>query len=136
MFGARKHKMAINNMVGQTIRAIGGGSVGDDEMVFIAESGARFKFWHNQDCCENVRIEDVCGDLNDLIGSPLISASEIDGGTEDSSIDSSTWTFYVFGTAKGTVTVRWLGESNGYYSERVDYYEDWSCFSKDLNLEN
>ena len=45
-------------------------------------------------------------------------------GPKPESADSYTWTFYRFSTVKGTVTVRWFGESNGYYSESVSYREE------------
>lgn len=87
--------------------------------MFKLETGEVFLFYHVQDCCEDVRIDQIDGNLDDLIGNPLLMAEETtqlgdtDWGTE-------TWTFYKFATVKGYVTVRWKGESNGYYSESVD----------------
>ena len=78
------------------------------------------RFQHHQDCCESVYIEDICGDLDDLVGSPLLEAEEVsDYEGEDTGDESYTWTFYKFATRKGFVTVRWYGSSNGYYSESV-----------------
>ena len=72
-------------------------------------------------------IEDINGDLDDLLNTPIVVAAESaqrdvnpEGVTKESQ-DSFTWTFYKLGTIKGHVTVRWLGTSNGYYSESVDF---------------
>jgi len=98
---------------------------GDDELLFTMDNGDRYIMYHSQNCCEHVRIEDINGDLNDLVGSPVLQAEVVSGETQDSweeeRQDSYTWTFYKFATIKGSVTLRWLGESNGYYSERVDF---------------
>jgi len=98
------------------------GAVGDGEMLFVTEDGERFLFTHMQDCCETVDINDIVGDLEDLVGSPLLIAEEVSGATEpdEEHYESYTYTFYKFATIKGYVDVRWLGESNGYYSESVD----------------
>ncbi len=102
------------------------GKVGDDEIVFVAASGESFKLHHPQDCCESVTVEDICGDLGDLIGSPILQAEESTSETNPEGVqpeyqDSFTWTFYRIATAKGQVVIRWYGESNGYYSESVDF---------------
>jgi hypothetical protein len=96
-----------------------------DEMIFTLDNGQRFKLFHNQDCREQVSIEDVIGDLQDLIGLPLTMAEVVSGGEDVGPIneweESFTWTFYKLATVKGYVTVRWYGTSNGYYSESVDF---------------
>lgn len=97
-----------------------------DSVVFTLVNGDKYQLYHRQDCCESVSVEDVIGDVQDLIGSPLLMAEE---STSDSNPpdthkkwqDSFTWTFYRLATIKGYVTIRFYGESNGYYSESVDF---------------
>ena len=109
----------IEDMVGKVFTSIRNE---DTELVF-ENATERFVFFHAQDCCEHVSIEDVCGDLEDLVGEPLLIAEEVSGETpvdfNEMDHESVTWTFYKFATRKGYVDVRWLGESNGYYSEGV-----------------
>jgi hypothetical protein len=94
-------------------------------MVFTTSEGRMFKLYHDQDCCENVQIEDVIGDLQDLIGSPILLAEEVvnpdDTQVHEDDDESCTWTFYKLATVKGYVDIRWFGTSNGYYSERVNF---------------
>ena len=120
-----------------------------DELHFTTHDGQLYNMHHQQDCCENVYIDDIIGDLQDLINTPILSAREASdsdcteaqrdvmddeefvmhklitfdddpSGTEE----SETWTFYLFRTIKGSVTLRWHGSSNGYYSERVDIFKE------------
>ena len=95
----------------------------DGEALTLYLSNTNYvRFCHQQDCCESVYIEDICGDLNDLVGSPLLLAEEVSNYDADPKYEgeeSYTWTFYKFATQKGYVDVRWYGSSNGYYSESV-----------------
>ena len=96
------------------------------ELVFTTTEGEKFKLYHEQDCCEGVGIEGLVGDLSDLVGEPLLMVEESTGETPadykfEYEPESYTWTFYKFATRKGYVDVRWLGESNGYYSESVSF---------------
>ncbi len=91
-----------------------------DTMVFLSGEQA-WVFFHEDDCCESVGIEDIVGDVADLVGSPILRSEEADSSDapEPQGADSYTWTYYKFATVKGDVDVRWLGTSNGYYSEAV-----------------
>lgn len=90
----------------------------DDYILFVTEHDGSYKMQHHQDCCECVSIEDIVGDLNDLVGSEILVAEERTNFSEHPE-DSYTWTFYTLRTNKGSVDIRWYGSSNGYYSEEV-----------------
>lgn len=94
-----------------------------DKLEMFFSDGTKGVWCHNQDCCERVEINDVTGDWSDLIGHPLLVAEERENKhfPPPEYADSYTWTFYTFRNLGGSVDVRWLGESNGYYSERVDF---------------
>jgi hypothetical protein len=94
---------------------------GDQLKLYLSDTNY-VVFYHQQDCCESVYIEDICGDLQDLVGAPLLVAEEVSNYDAEplyESEESYTWTFYKFATRKGYVDVRWYGSSNGYYSESV-----------------
>lgn len=110
----------VSELLGKTIVDIANNN--DEELVFKTEDGKVYKMFHDQDCCESVQIEEIIGNLADLIASPVLMAEEVSQEDENAS-ESGTWTFYKFATIKGYVTIRWYGSSNGYYSESVDFVE-------------
>ena len=114
----------FSDLVGKTIVSFDKSD--SDLLAFTLSDGTRCELYHEQDCCESVSIESITGTLDDLIGEPLLIAAECSlpnddpaGYTppENSYRDSWTWTIYTLATFKHSVTIRWLGESNGWYSE-------------------
>ena len=110
-----------------------------DAMWFKTDDDNEYILEHEQDCCELVWIEELEGDINDLIGSPILLAEEASNrwhstdtnrimhtlhnrGPIPGSEDSYTWTFYKLATIKGYVDIRFYGTSNGYYSEEVSFF--------------
>jgi len=118
----------IDELVGRTVLAV---RIDDENIWLDLLGGETAHFFHAQDCCESVSVEDVNGDWSDLIGTPLLVAEErirTDSNGEpapdgcEARDESNTWTFYTFRTIKGSVDVRWHGSSNGYYSESVELH--------------
>lgn len=119
----------IKELLGKVITKI---DQSNNELTFLTEDGTKYKMYHEQDCCEDVTIEDINGDLEDLIGSTILQAEEVSDykpileedvkkTNEILEWGSCTWTFYKLATIKGYVTIRWFGISNGYYSESVTF---------------
>lgn len=112
----------IDPIIGKTFTSV----TSTDDTVTFSNDEETYIMQHNQDCCESVYLEDVNGDLADLVGTPIVEATEETSGTNPPGVpvpdyqDSFTWTFYRIRTIKGTVVLRWYGSSNGYYSETVN----------------
>lgn len=114
----------ISELQGKTLEKVEGLEEGNDHVLFTCTDGTSYTMYHSQDCCESVAIEDVVGNVEDLIGTPLTMADEVSNFDEPEGYDyydSYTWTFYKLATVKGYVDIRWLGQSNGYYSESVSF---------------
>lgn len=109
----------IEKLIGKTLTSIRG-EVADDEIVFTTTEGDKFRWYHQQDCCESVAIEDIIGNLDDLIDSPIVMAEYVTKDNDEAP-EEGMWTFYKFATVKGYVTIRWYGCSNGYYSIAVSF---------------
>lgn len=114
-------RYGIDTMQGHTLASIRGASKNSDLIVLTSTEGHVWEMFHSQDCCESVWLEDVIGDVDDLIGSPILMAEEaISNGEGEAGGIYQDWTFYKLATVKGYVTLRWCGESNGYYSTDVN----------------
>jgi len=116
----------FSDLIGKTLVAMTGLEKNSDRVDLFTADGEHFVMRHQQDCCESVSIDDIVGNIEDLIDSPITMADEATSdenpnGVTKEYLDSFTWTFYKLATVKGYVDIRWYGESNGYYSEGVDF---------------
>lgn len=108
--------VSVEEMINETFSSV----TSDLESVTFENDKVRYVLYHDQDCCESVVVEEIVGDLSDLEGWPiLVAREESNADGPELNEESYTWTFYNFATFKGYVTIRFLGTSNGYYSESV-----------------
>ena len=113
-----------NHIIGKTVSEIRGAIRGSDHITFMFTDGSWMKMYNSQYNCD---VDDICGDIDDLINSPILGAFQ--STSKDSSAylpardcynPSYTWTFYKFRTYNGYVDIRWYGHSSGYYSESIN----------------
>lgn len=122
-WGSSTIENCLSELLGEVISTVEGAETGW-ETIITTESGKAIKIYHEQDCCEHVSIED--SEVDDIVGGYCHFAGFVDGETpvnrtnDDYYEENQTWSFLKIETSKGSIWQRWLGESNGYYSERVD----------------
>lgn len=110
----------FEELVGKTLKRIeleGDKAKRSECLNFIIDDNQKYIMFHRPLCCEEVIIEDICGEFDWLINTPILKAEKRSNHPND----YSTWTFYEIATINGSVTIRWYGTSNGYYSEEVDF---------------
>lgn len=86
-----------------------------DEQVNITTNKGKYFIHHEQDCCESVYVDSHSGNAEDLFGHEITLAEE------DSWQEDGTVTQYVLEAGGHRFEVRWLGQSNGYYSETTSF---------------
>lgn len=113
----------VSELNGKTITEIVGMHAGSESVDIYCSDGSAYRMYHEQDCCESVELEDVVGDYEDLLNTPMIEAREDTNHPDPGPLrngDCYQWTFYRFYTIKGTVVLRWYGASD-YYSTDVSF---------------
>ena len=113
---------------GKTITSIEGMEVGSTQIQFNCSDGYSYIMGHAFTNVEpvEVQVDDICGEVDSLIGSPIVIAEENyneDGEPKNTSDKSWLWVFYKFATIKGYVDIKWYGVSDGRYSEAVEMYK-------------
>jgi hypothetical protein len=134
--GRYDYDVKFSDLEGKKVVKVEGLERGSEKVTFICDDGEKFSMEYFRDCCASCSVEDVCGDPADLIGTIVRAEdpSSLDEFNEEKEAklqtggdympESYTWTFFIVGTTKGTLTIRWYGSSNGYYSESPSFYRD------------
>ncbi len=88
----------FNDLEGKTLKHIQWSTSegNSDHIIFYVDDrvGTEYELYHMQECCEQVYVEDICGDLEDLFGVPILKAeqssnNDLDQNSIDPKIDDS-----------------------------------------------
>ena len=69
--------VALSELVGKKLTEVRGLEQYSDEVWFLTEDGNKYLFYHSQDCCESVRLEDFEAGHDDFVGATVLSAEEV-----------------------------------------------------------
>lgn len=94
-----------------------------DALIFHDNDGFKYiMYYENDEGSDGIFIDYITGDLNDLIGVPILRSAvetEIPFQKEFYQVCTS----YILGTSKGSSRIVWCGESNVFYSLEVLFKE-------------
>lgn len=123
-YGGYKGKVddaGIETLIGCTLKE----TSKDENFLFkFTCDSATFVFYHAQDCCETVSLEEET--CSAILGKKIIKAEKIEDhdlppGHESGSLESWTNTrVHLTAEDETKAVIRFLGFSNGCYSEQVD----------------
>lgn len=119
-------ELYFNILIGKTISRIV--VCKDPAFVYFYTNDGNYILHYKFVCsCTVGYVEDICGDLGDLIGVPVLSASfesNVNEFKPDDEHDHGTyWNFYKISTVKGYVTIRYDVSSNEFYGFEVSFEE-------------
>jgi len=108
---------------GERLIAVDGLKEGSEEVIFKTASGRVFKMYHEQDCCESVKITRHSSAYVHGGGLLVVEATEKIEENIPSCESATRTTFIINGGGYSGFFIEWVGESNGYYSESVSFVE-------------
>ena len=106
--------MEIKELLNRTIKSI---YVGDETYINCTD-GSEWRFYHEQDCCESVALDEKVS-LNPITPCTILDVSYACETGEESWGDTWTRSTYSLVTSEGPMILVFHGQSNGYYSEDV-----------------
>ena len=67
----------FSDLLGKTITDIYGAEEGNEAIAIICDDGSKYLMYHEQDCCESVDVNDICGDIECLLNTPITKAEGV-----------------------------------------------------------
>lgn len=110
----------LKDLIGKKIINIEGLSKGSEQVTIYCEDHTYMMMGKIDDHVNESIIDDVIGDVNDLLGSTILIAETTQG-----SDSLHNWTFYKISTRNGYVDIRWYGDDDNIdyqYAARVDFF--------------
>ena len=96
----------------------------DDYVVFVTDTGERYRLIHEQECCERVFIQDVQESIEDVLHTPIVHASKIVSPYVDPYGFKGFLYLFLLRTDTGTLHILFQATSCGCDFLNVDFWKE------------